>query len=172
MALGGGPDAAAAAVGLPAPFEPKPPAVSGIASAARAQEPEYGDGPKRVELREEFDIVTARGATRGMCAALGFPPVEQVKIATITSELARNIIAYAGRGYVELVPLSGERKGIEIRAVDNGPGIPNIDSIMAGGYSSNTGMGIGLLGTKRLMDEFELDSVPGRGTTVVTRKYR
>lgn len=145
-------------------------APSGGAEASRGATPPSDDF-RRIEIREEYDIVTARGCTREVCAALGFQAVEQVKVATIVSELARNIIAYAGRGAIELRALRDGRRGIEVRAVDRGPGIPDIEHVMSSEYSSRTGMGIGLVGTKRLMDEFEIDSAPGRGTTIVARKY-
>ncbi|TLM78847.1 MAG: anti-sigma regulatory factor [Actinobacteria bacterium] len=158
MSLGGGAEAAASALGASA-GAPAPGAAQGAGDLCR------------IELREEYDIVTARGITREMCGALGFAAVEQVKVATIVSELARNIIAYAGRGSIELRAIREGRKGIEVKAVDNGPGIPDLDAIMEGAYNSRSGMGIGLVGTKRLMDEFEIDSVPGRGTTIIARKF-
>ena len=124
-----------------------------------------------VEINEEYDIVTARNHTKTICDDLGFGASEQVKIATVVSELARNIHAYVGRGRIELEIVSTPRRGIEIRAVDQGNGIPNIDEILSGKYRSRTGMGVGLLGTKRLMDEFRIDTAPRRGTRLVVRKY-
>jgi len=124
-----------------------------------------------VEINEEYDIVTARNHTKTLCLDVGFGASEQVKIATVVSELARNIHAYVGRGRIELEIVSTPRRGIEIRAIDRGNGIPNVDEILSGKYRSRTGMGVGLLGTKRLMDEFAIDSSPGRGTKLVVRKY-
>ena len=124
-----------------------------------------------VEINEEYDIVTARNHAKTICDDLGFSASEQVKIATVVSELARNIHAYVGRGRIELEIVGSPRPGIEIRATDSGNGIPNIDEILAGKYRSRTGMGVGLLGTQRLMDEFSINSGPGRGTRLVVRKY-
>lgn len=124
-----------------------------------------------VEINGEYDIVTARNHTKTVCEDLGFRPSEQVKIATVVSELARNIVAYVGRGRIELEAVNTPRRGIEIRAIDQGNGIPNLDEILSGRYRSRTGMGVGLLGTKRLMDEFTIDSGRGRGTKLVVRKY-
>lgn len=123
-----------------------------------------------VEITEEYDIVSARGKSRDLCAELGFAMPEQIKIATIVSELARNIVQYVGTGRIELNTVTSPRVGIEIIATDKGSGIPHIDHVLSGGYKSKTGMGVGLLGTKRLMDDFEVDSGPA-GTKIVTRKY-
>lgn len=124
-----------------------------------------------VEVNEEYDIVTARNHTKTLCDEIGFSASEQVKIATVVSELARNIVLYVGRGRIELEIVSVPRQGIEIRAIDQGGGIPNLEEVLSGKYRSKTGMGVGLLGTKRLMDEFEIDSAPGRGTRLRVRKY-
>jgi len=123
-----------------------------------------------VEITEEYDIVSARGKSRDLCAELGFPMPEQIKIATIVSELARNIVQYVGTGRIELNTVTSPKVGIEIIATDRGAGIPNIDVVLGGSYKSKTGMGVGLLGTKRLMDDFHIDSGPA-GTKIVTRKY-
>jgi serine/threonine-protein kinase RsbT len=124
-----------------------------------------------IDINEEYDIVTARNHTKTICDELGFGASEQVKIATVVSELARNIHAYVGRGRIELEVVNTPRRGIEIRATDQGNGIPNIDEILSGKYRSRTGMGVGLLGTKRRMDGFSIDSGPGRGTKLIVRKY-
>jgi serine/threonine-protein kinase RsbT len=124
-----------------------------------------------VEIVEEYDIVTARNHTRTICDEVGFGVAEQVKIATVVSELARNIVLYAGNGRIELETIDGLRRGIEIRAIDRGPGIHDVDKVLSGSYRSKTGMGVGLLGTSRLMDDFKIDSAPGRGTRITTRKF-
>jgi len=124
-----------------------------------------------VEITEEYDIVTARNHSRALCDDLGLSVSEQVKITTVVSELARNIVHYVGTGRIEMQIVTTPRRGIEIRATDKGGGIPNIDEILSGRYKSGTGMGVGLLGTKRLMDEFDIDTGPGRGTRLVVRKY-
>lgn len=124
-----------------------------------------------VDINEEYDIVTARNHAKKICDDLGFSASEQVKIATVVSELARNIVAYVGKGRIELTVVDTPRRGVEIRSIDRGNGIPNLDEVLSGTYRSKTGMGVGLLGTKRLMDEFTIDSGPGRGTNLVVRKY-
>lgn len=125
---------------------------------------------RKIEIHAEYDIVTARGTCRGVCEEIGFSTLDQVKIATAVSELARNIVQYAGSGYVTLTRLTMPRPGIEIEAVDFGNGIPNEKLVFSGDYESKTGMGVGLTGTKRLMDEFHLET-GASGTRVVGRKY-
>jgi serine/threonine-protein kinase RsbT len=124
-----------------------------------------------IRVEQEADVVIARAASRDFCEALGFSPTLHIKVATAISELARNIVQYAGHGEVTIKWLKTGRTGIEIRAVDHGPGIANVDAVLSGTYRSKSGMGMGLRGTKRLMDEFELASEPGKGTTVTLRKY-
>jgi serine/threonine-protein kinase RsbT len=124
-----------------------------------------------IRIHGEYDIVTARGQCRNLCAELGFSASSQVKVATVVSELARNIVQYAGHGHIELRVLNSGRPGLEIYAEDNGKGIADLDSILAGTYKSKTGMGMGIFGTRRLMDEFEIDSDPASGTRVRARKY-
>ena len=124
-----------------------------------------------IEIGQEIDIVTARNHARTMCDNLGFSPSEQIKIATVVSELARNIVLYVGAGRIEIEAVNLPRRGVEIRSVDQGSGIPNIDEVLSGKYRSKTGMGVGLLGTKRLMDEFAIDTSPALGTKLVVRKY-
>lgn len=125
---------------------------------------------RRVDIREEYDIVTARGECKELCGLVGFTLLDQVKIATAVSELARNIVQYADSGHVQMCALTGDRRGVEVQAVDSGAGISNVDTILSGDYRSKTGMGIGLVGTRRLMDEFSIES--GRtGTRILARKY-
>jgi serine/threonine-protein kinase RsbT len=130
-------------------------------------------GPESLDIaiKVEGDIVRARGAGRDMCRDLGLSEINQVKVATAISELARNIFHYAQTGNITLRRLSGPRIGIEVIATDQGPGIPDLKLVMSGAYKSKTGMGKGLLGTKRLVDYFEVDSAPDRGTRVTLRKY-
>lgn len=118
----------------------------------------------------ENDIVEARSAVRRLAKAIGFGHTDQVKIATVVSELARNIHAYAGGGEVSISGLRGSRSGVRIVASDRGSGIRNIEDILANNYRSKTGMGLGLLGCKRLMDEFDIDTGP-TGTKVTVLKY-
>ena len=104
---------------------------------------------------------------------MGFGAIDQARIATAVSELARNIFLYAGTGTVTVRELDRSgRRGIEIMCEDQGPGISNIEVVMQDGYSTSRGMGMGLPGAKRLMDEFEIRSHEGIGTTIVCRKWR
>lgn len=118
-----------------------------------------------LELRVESDIARARLAARDMCQALGTSPLVIQKLATIVSELARNMVAYAGGGKLSLKPGGSGRRFVAIEAVDQGPGIGNLDEILAGRYKSRSGLGLGILGTKRLADRFTIASAPG-GTRV------
>jgi serine/threonine-protein kinase RsbT len=124
-----------------------------------------------VDVLAEYDVVVARGQARDLCHELGFPSSEQIKVATVVSELARNIVQYVGRGRVELELLNGDPRGIEIRAIDNGSGIADLAGVLSGRYESDTGMGMGLRGAQRLMDEFTVDSTPDAGTRIVARRY-
>lgn len=125
----------------------------------------------RIAVLRETDIVEARGVGREVAKELGFSPSMQIKLATAISELARNIVQYAGTGTIRIRQLKKGRVGLEVIAKDDGPGIRNIDLVMSDHYRSKTGMGIGLKGTRRMMDEFNLESEVGRGTRVVLRKY-
>jgi signal transduction histidine kinase len=117
-------------------------------------------------LRWEQDVVLARQRARDAARLVGFDAHDATRIATAVSEIARNAFAYAGGGMVELA--LEEAGALAIRVADRGPGIPHLDEVLAGRYRSSTGMGVGIAGTRRLMDEFEIDT--GRGTTVVMRK--
>ncbi len=130
-------------------------------------------GPEALDIaiKVEGDIVRARGAGRDMCRDLGLSEINQVKVATAISELARNIFHYAKTGNIALKRLSAPRPGIEIIATDQGPGIPDLKLVLSGAYKSKTGMGKGLLGARRLVDFFEVDTAPERGTRVVLRKF-
>lgn len=128
-------------------------------------------GQTVVEITEEAHIVSSRSLGRELCRRLGFSSAVQIKVATAISELARNIRQYAGNGTITIAPISGRRRGIEVIAKDNGPGIKDIERILSGDYRSESGMGIGLMGTQKMMDEFEIDSGPDKGTFVRVRKY-
>jgi serine/threonine-protein kinase RsbT len=125
-----------------------------------------------VPIAKEDDIVASRDAGKVMCQAIGFTDVACVKVATVISELARNIVKYAGEGTITARVLHEPRRGIEIVAADRGPGIPDVEHVMSPRYRSRSGMGMGLRGTRRVMDHFEVKSQPGRGTTVVVRKFQ
>jgi serine/threonine-protein kinase RsbT len=125
-----------------------------------------------VAIEREMDIVTARQKGRELAYSIGFSSTDQTIITLAISEIARNIVDYAGRGRVTLSRLGqGNRLGILIVAEDEGPGIPDIELAMRDGYSTGKGLGLGLPGAKRVMDEFELISAVGIGTTVTMRKW-
>lgn len=128
---------------------------------------------KVAAIRSDLDIVIARTLARDTAKGLGFGAIDQARIATAVSELARNIFLYAGTGSVTVreVERTG-RKGIEIVCEDQGPGISDISIVMQDGYSTSRGMGMGLPGAKRLMDEFDIKSQEGIGTTITCRKWR
>ena len=130
----------------------------------------------RVEVAGEEGIVVARQQAREAAKGLGFGPVDQSRIATAVSELARNVVRYAAgsRGDVQIAELASPENGIGLEIVvrDEGPGIANVEQALRDGFTSGQGLGMGLPGAKRLMDEMTIDSVPGRGTTVTIRKWR
>jgi serine/threonine-protein kinase RsbT len=123
----------------------------------------------RVSVSE--DVSNAREAGRDIAQQVGFGRLEQMKIATAISELARNILLYAAPGEMRIAGIVAPRRGIEIVAADEGPGIPDVNLVMSTAYRSKTGMGMGMKGAKRLMDSFEVRSKVGLGTTIVARKY-
>jgi serine/threonine-protein kinase RsbT len=126
----------------------------------------------RVAIRTDADVVTARQEARAMGAGLGFSSTDLTLLATAISEVARNITAYAGEGEVALRVLNhGGRQGIEVLATDNGPGIADVELAMQDGYTTGNGLGLGLPGTRRLVDEFELRTEPGSGTSVRLVKW-
>ena len=121
----------------------------------------------RVAIRTDADVVTARQEARTMGAALGFSSTDLTLLATAISEIARNITTYAGEGEVTLrVRNETGRTGIEVVATDEGPGIANVELAMQDGYTTGNGLGLGLPGTRRLVDDFELDTSPGAGTRI------
>ncbi len=113
-----------------------------------------------------------RKATRDIASDMGFGLSDVTRIVTAASELARNIFLYAGSGIVYLSKLTMDtRTGLELKFVDKGPGITDIEQAMQLGFSTNKGLGMGLPGAKRLTDEMKIDSQIGRGTTVTVRKW-
>lgn len=131
---------------------------------------------QRVEIAGEEGIVAARQGARDAARRLGFGLVDQSRIATAVSELARNVVRYAtgGRGEATIrdVETPDRRVGLEVVVHDDGPGIINLELAMRDGFTGGTGLGMGLPGTKRLMDDFMIESDPRRGTTVTIRKWR
>jgi serine/threonine-protein kinase RsbT len=125
-----------------------------------------------VIVARDVDIVAARQAGRELAAAAGFSGSDLTLIATAISEVARNIVEYARHGEVRLsLAQKHGRRGIVVIATDDGPGIPDIELAMRDGYSTGRSLGLGLPGARRLMDEFEIVSKVGEGTTVTMRKW-
>lgn len=125
-----------------------------------------------VNIRQEWDIVGARQLGREKAKELGFGTVDQARIATAISELARNIYLYAGTGKVYFETMEHlDKKGLKIVAVDEGPGIRDLSQVMQDGYSTSGGLGAGLPGVKRLMDTFEINTEWGEGTEIIAIKW-
>jgi serine/threonine-protein kinase RsbT len=125
------------------------------------------------ELKASDDIVLVRQATRRQAVALGFGIVDQTKIVTASSELARNTVDYGGGGTARVEVVQNERKtGLRVIFEDNGPGIADIDQALTDGFTSGNGMGLGLGGAKRLSHEFEISSTPGEGTRVSILRWK
>ncbi|KAA0560667.1 anti-sigma regulatory factor [Rossellomorea aquimaris] len=130
------------------------------------------DSQSCVKITNEWDIVAARQLGRNVAKELGFGTVDQARITTAISELARNIYLYAGYGQICIEKLfDAGKKGVRIIALDEGPGITDIRKVMEDGYSTSGGLGAGLPGVKRLMDEFNVESVPGEGTDIRATKW-
>ena len=130
-------------------------------------------GEEHIPIGVDADVVTARTRAKDLAAALGFSRTDQTVIAAAVSEIARNIVAYAGTGEVHL---RGERADagrwrLVVVAEDDGPGIADLEQALADGYSSAGSLGVGLPGARRLMDAFEIESEVGRGTTVTMTKW-
>jgi serine/threonine-protein kinase RsbT len=127
----------------------------------------------RVPITSDIDIVVARQKGRALAAELNFSPTDVVRIATAISELARNVLSYATAGEIRLrVVENRSRRGIAIVAQDSGPGIPDIDQAMQDGFSTSGGLGLGLPGVRRLMDDFGIESTVGSGTTITVTKWQ
>jgi serine/threonine-protein kinase RsbT len=125
-----------------------------------------------VKIVTEWDIVAARQLGRNVAKELGFGTVDQARITTAISELARNIYLYAGRGELRIErKFELGKKGLKVIAVDEGPGIADIRKVMEDGFSTSGGLGAGLPGVKRLMDEFDITSSVGKGTNIQAVKW-
>jgi serine/threonine-protein kinase RsbT len=126
-----------------------------------------------VQVRTEHDIVVARQQVRKLAQELAFGLVDQTKMVTAASELARNTVVYGGGGEMRWEVLGeGIRRGLRLHFVDKGPGIPDIDRALTDGWTSGSGMGLGLSGAKRLVNEFEIETAPGRGTRVSVTRWK
>jgi len=128
---------------------------------------------RSIALESEHDIAVARGEVRSIAAWLGFRVIDQTRLATVTSELARNVVKYARRGRMIAQPLDAAqgRAGLRLIFEDTGPGIPDIAAAMRDGFSTGRGLGKGLPGSKRLVDLFEIESEVGRGTRVTVVRW-
>jgi serine/threonine-protein kinase RsbT len=128
---------------------------------------------RSIALESEHDIIIARSEVRSLAAVLGFRPIDQTRLVTVSSELARNIVKYARRGRMIAQPLDEAqgRAGLRLIFEDEGPGIPDIAAAMRDGFSTGRGLGKGLPGSKRLVDVFEIESEVGRGTRVTVVRW-
>ena len=126
-----------------------------------------------VSIRSDQDMVEARAKSRSLAHDLGFSRTDATLIATAISEIARNILVHAGRGEISMRQLSEDtRYGLVVVARDSGPGIRDVSRAVESGFASRGGLGLGLPGARRLMDEFDVESEPGEGTTVTMTKWR
>jgi serine/threonine-protein kinase RsbT len=126
-----------------------------------------------VSIRSDQDMVEARAQSRALAHELGFTRTDATLIATAISEIARNILVHARQGDISMKALREDRRyGLVVVARDSGPGIRDVARAMQSGVAGTRGLGLGLPGARRLMDEFEIDSEPGMGTTVTMTKWR
>jgi serine/threonine-protein kinase RsbT len=124
-------------------------------------------------VRTSDDVVRVRQAVRARAIEAGFGIVDQTKLVTAASEIARNTVVYGGGGTLRIeVVREGTRRGVQLTFSDNGPGIADISAAMADGYTTGGGLGLGLSGAKRLSNEFSIESAPGRGTTVTLARWK
>ncbi|HEX4085113.1 MAG TPA: anti-sigma regulatory factor [Chthoniobacteraceae bacterium] len=130
-------------------------------------------GPRIVPVQDESDVVKVRQAVRSMAVDLKLSLVEQTKVVTAASELGRNLLIHGGGGEVRLeIVAEGVRTGLRVVFQDHGAGIPDIPKAMKDGYTTGSGMGLGLGGARRLVNEFEIHSNPREGTRVTIIKWR
>jgi len=127
---------------------------------------------ENLPIRAEIDIVTVRRRVREIAAGLGFTLVDQTKMVTAASELARNTMIYGGGGSMRAEALNGPRTGLRLIFEDKGPGIPDIDLALRDGFTTGSGLGLGLGGSKRLVSEFQVLSRLGEGTTVTITRWK
>ncbi|RCJ19138.1 anti-sigma regulatory factor [Nostoc sp. ATCC 43529] len=126
-----------------------------------------------IEIQSSSDVVLVRQAVRQLAVEIGFGLVDQTKIVTAASELARNTLDYGGGGTAKLETLEeGRRRGIKLTFEDRGPGIPDIELALKDGFTTGSGLGMGLSGAKRLTNEFEIQSVVGEGTRVTIIRWK
>jgi serine/threonine-protein kinase RsbT len=126
-----------------------------------------------LDIRSSADVVSVRQAARALAERVGFSLVDQTKLVTAASELARNTIDYGGGGSVRLELVeNGVRRGVRLTFEDQGPGIPDIQLALKDGYTSGGGLGLGLGGARRLVNDFTIDSSPGAGTRVMIARWK
>ncbi len=125
-----------------------------------------------IPVSSEPDIVVVRRRVRETAAHIGLSLVDQTKVVTAASELARNTLIYGGGGAMQLESLNGPRLGVRLTFSDNGPGIPDIQLALRDGFTTGSGLGLGLGGTKRLVNEFEIASKVGEGTKIVITRWK
>jgi serine/threonine-protein kinase RsbT len=125
-----------------------------------------------IPLASEPDVVVARRRVRETASTIGLSLVDQTKVVTAASELARNTLIYGGGGTMQLESLNGPRLGIRLTFQDEGPGIPDIELALRDGFTTGSGLGLGLGGTKRLVNEFQIESRVGEGTKVVITRWK
>lgn len=125
-----------------------------------------------VPVVSEADVVSVRQRVREAASRLGFSLVDQTKIVTAASELARNTLIHGGGGAMDLILLNGPRLGLRLVFADTGPGIPDIPLALRDGFTTGSGLGLGLGGAKRLVNEFEIDSKAGSGTKVIVTRWK
>ncbi|MFF3214467.1 anti-sigma regulatory factor [Streptomyces sp. NPDC002886] len=129
-------------------------------------------GPQVLEITANAGVVQARQLVRALAQECRLSLVDQTKLITAASELARNTLIYGGGGTMTAAVIEDRgRRGVRLNFVDQGPGIPDVDLALTDGWTSGNGMGLGLSGSKRLVDDFVLDTVPGQGTTVTITKW-
>ena len=129
--------------------------------------------PCVLELRDADDVVRMRRIVREQAVEIGLSLVDQTKLVTAASEIARNAVVYGGGGTVSILKLTeGVRRGVRLVFVDQGPGIPDIDKALRDGYTTGGGLGLGLGGARRLCNEFSIESAPGQGTRVTMARWR
>jgi serine/threonine-protein kinase RsbT len=130
------------------------------------------NGESRIAIESDADVVAARQRARELAAHVELSSTDQTLLATAISEVARNITTYAKRGEVVVsIVQDNDRRGIRVVARDHGPGIADVDRALQDGYTTGGGLGLGLPGARRLVDDFSIDSAPGRGTTVTLVKW-
>lgn len=127
---------------------------------------------EKVPVQSEPDVVAVRRKVREVAAQLGFSFVDQTKVITAASELARNAITYGGGGFMLVEALNGPRTGLRLTFEDKGPGIPDIGLALRDGFTTGSGLGLGLGGSKRLVNDFEIESRVGEGTRVRITRWK